>query len=166
MAETSRHVWRSALFVVVIPGTVAGVVPWLITRWTTQPWGPWGLVRLVAVLLILAGAGVLLHAAWRFATEGLGTPAPVAPTEHLVVGGVYRHVRNPMYVAVAAVIGGQALLNPGPMIALYLASFVLAVTMFVRLYEEPTLRAAHGEEYDRYRRSVPGWMPRLRPWRQ
>jgi protein-S-isoprenylcysteine O-methyltransferase Ste14 len=106
----------------------------------------------------------LLHAVWRFAVEGRGTPSPTAPTERLVVSGAYRHVRNPMYVAVASVIGGQALLCPSVGIVLYLVLFAVAVTSFVRFYEEPTLRAAHGESYQRYQQAVPRWLPRIRPW--
>lgn len=155
----------SLVFVVVVPGTVAVLIPGLITRWTPSAWGPWPLVVAVAVVLIGAGAAVLLHAVWRFAVEGRGTPSPTAPTEQLVVSGAYRYVRNPMYVAVAALIGGQALLSPSLVIVLYLALFAVAVTAFVRLYEEPTLRAAHGASYRRYEQAVPRWVPRLRPWR-
>ena len=73
----------------------------------TDPWPP---LRVAGALLVAAGAAVVLHAFARFVVEGIGTPAPVAPPERLVVGGVYRHVRNPMYVAVLAAILGQALL--------------------------------------------------------
>ena len=128
--------------------------------------GPWPLVVAISASLITAGAGVLLHAVWRFAVEGRGTPSPTAPTERLVVSGAYRYVRNPMYLAVASVIGGQALLSPSLGIMLYLALFAIAVTAFVRFYEEPTLRAAHGESYQRYQQAVPRWVPRLRAWRE
>ena len=102
----------------------------------------------------------MLSAFGRFVVEGLGTPAPVAPTERLVVGGLYRSVRNPMYLAVFAAIVGQALVL-GRVVLLAYAALVLAVTAaFVRLYEEPTLARRYGEEYERYRREVPGWLPR------
>jgi protein-S-isoprenylcysteine O-methyltransferase Ste14 len=154
----------SLLFVVVVPGTVAVLIPAAITRWRLARWGPWPLVVVISVALMISGAGVLLHAVWRFAVEGRGTPSPTTPTEQLVVSGAYRHVRNPMYVAVASVIGGQALLSPSLGIVLYLAMFAVAVTTFVRFYEEPTLRAAHGDSYERYQQAVPRWLPRLRPW--
>jgi protein-S-isoprenylcysteine O-methyltransferase Ste14 len=159
-----RPLLGSLLFVVVVPGTVALLIPALITRWDVAAWGPWPLIVTISVGLIAAGAGVLLHAVWRFAVDGRGTPSPTAPTERLVVSGFYRHTRNPMYVAVAALIGGQAMLCPSLRIVLYLALFGVAVTVFVRLYEEPTLRAAHGESYLRYQQAVPRWLPRLRPW--
>jgi len=115
-------------------------------------------------VLTAAGVGVLLHAFGRFVVEGLGTPAPVAPTQHLVVGGLYRHVRNPMYLAVAATIVGQALILGRPALLLYALAFGAAVWAFVRFYEEPTLARRYGAQYDAYRRAVPGWWPRLRPW--
>jgi protein-S-isoprenylcysteine O-methyltransferase Ste14 len=81
-----------------------------------------------------------------------------------VVGGLYRHVRNPMYVAVTAAIAGQALLLGRPALLIYAALFWTIVAAFVRVYEEPVLAARYGEEYDAYRRAVPAWRPRLRPW--
>jgi protein-S-isoprenylcysteine O-methyltransferase Ste14 len=114
---------------------------------------------------LAAGAAVLLSAFVRFVAEGLGTPAPVAPPEHLVVGGLYRHVRNPMYVAVVASIAGQALLFARPVLLAYGAIAGLAMWAFARWYEESELAERFGAEYEHYRRAVPGWWPRLRPWR-
>ena len=111
---------------------------------------------------MVAGAVVLVQAFVRFVTEGLGTPAPVAPTEHLVVGGLYRYVRNPMYLAVLAVIVGQALLLGQPSLFVYGAVVALAFVAFVKGYEEPTLSERYGADYDVYRKAVPGWWPRLR----
>ena len=152
----------SALFLVAAPGMTAGLVPWLLTGWDSSD-PPIPLVVTGAVL-VAAGAGVLLHAFARFVLEGRGTPAPVAPPERLVVGGLYRHVRNPMYVAVGATIAGQALLLGRPLLLAYAALFWLVVAAFVKLYEEPTLSARYGAEYAAYRRGVPAWLPRLRPW--
>jgi len=109
-------------------------------------------------------AGVLLHAFARFVIEGLGTPAPVAPTERLVVGGLYRHVRNPMYLAVGATIVGQALVLGRPGLLVYTAVFGVVVGAFVHGYEQPTLAKRYGEQYEAYRRAVPAWWPRRRPW--
>ena len=150
-------------FLVVTPGVVAGVVPWLLTDgWESS--GPPAAVAAVGGVLVLAGVGVLLEAFVRFVVEGGGTPAPVAPTERLVVGGLYRHVRNPMYVAVGAIITGQALLLGRPVLLGYLAVVWLAVAAFVRFYEEPTLSERYGEQYAAYKQAVPAWRPRLRPW--
>jgi protein-S-isoprenylcysteine O-methyltransferase Ste14 len=118
----------------------------------------------LGALLVLAGAAVLLHAFARFVVEGLGTPAPVAPPEQLVVGGLYRHVRNPMYVAVASTIIGQALLLGRPVLLAYAALFMAVVAAFVRWYEEPALTERFGQEYAAYREAVPAWHPRLQGW--
>jgi len=149
------------VFLLVAPGVVAGVLPYLLTGWDRD-----GDVSTVAAvsgwLLVAAGLAVLLPAFARFVVEGIGTPAPVAPTERLVVGGLYRFVRNPMYLAVAALIVGQALLLGRPALLLYAAAFGAAVVAFVRGYEEPALARRYGAEYDESRRAVPGWWPRLR----
>ena len=150
------------LFLVVVPGTVAGLIPWLLTGWDAHPiWLP---ARIVGIALIAVGVAALLSAFIRFAAEGVGTPAPVAPTRQLVVGGLYRYVRNPMYLAVAATILGQALVLGRVVLLLYAAVFAAVVYAFVRLYEEPTLGRQFGEQYEEYRRAVPGWWPRRRPW--
>jgi len=153
----------STLFFLVAPCMVAGLVPWLVTRWQGVP-----LFRgaaFPAFLLIVGAVAFLLHSFARFALEGRGTPAPVAPTERLVVGGVYRHVRNPMYVAVLTIIFAQLLLFPGWALLAYALLAGAAMAAFVTIYEEPTLAARYGEEYATYRRAVPGWLPRLTPWR-
>jgi protein-S-isoprenylcysteine O-methyltransferase Ste14 len=116
------------------------------------------------VILVAGGVIVLVNAFVRFVVEGVGTPAPVAPTEHLVVGGLYRYVRNPMYLAVASMIVGQGLVLGRAGLLVYAAVFCVAVAMFVYGYEEPTLAARYGEQYEAYRHAVPAWRPRLRPW--
>jgi protein-S-isoprenylcysteine O-methyltransferase Ste14 len=157
-----RAAFGSAVFLLAAPGVVAGLVPWLLTGWrSAHPPAP---VAALGAALIAVGSGVLLHAFARFVVEGRGTPAPIAPTERLVVGGLYRHVRNPMYLAVGATIVGQALLLGRPLLLAYAAVFWLSVAGFVLSYEEPTLSARYGEEYAAYRRAVPAWWPRLRPW--
>jgi protein-S-isoprenylcysteine O-methyltransferase Ste14 len=161
----ARAALGSLVFLVLAPGIVAGLVPWVLTRWRMrEPLPYWAPLRLAGLILLAAGALVLLQAFWRFVVEGLGTPAPVAPPERLVVGGLYRYVRNPMYLAVAATIVGQALVLGQPTLLLYAAAFGVAVVAFVRWYEEPRLRRRFGEEYERYRRAVPAWWPRRDPW--
>jgi protein-S-isoprenylcysteine O-methyltransferase Ste14 len=156
----------SAIFFAAAPGTVAGLVPWWLTSWRLrQPLVYWAPLRVLGILLVAAGAAVLVHAFVRFVVEGLGTPAPVAPTTHLVVGGLYRYVRNPMYLAVVAAIIGQALLWWQPALLLYAAIVSAAFVVFVLGYEQPTLQQQFGSSYEAYRRAVPAWWPRLRPWR-
>ena len=146
----------------VAPGVAAGLVPWLLTGWHMED-APLA-IRIAGGALVALGAGFLLHAFYRFVVEGLGTPAPVAPTERLVVGGVYRYVRNPMYLAVGATIVGQALLLGQFALIAYAAAFWAVTYAFVRVYEEPRLSEQFGSSYETYRRAVPGWLPRLRPW--
>lgn len=157
-----RPILGSILFVFVVPGTVAGLLPWSITGWrsTHAP----AALRLVGAALIVLGLAVLLHASYRFAVEGSGTPAPIAPTRHLVVGGPNRFVRNPMYLAVVAIIFGQALLLGQWSLAWYGLIVAVGQALFVRFYEEPTLQRAFGVEYERYRAAVRPWIPRLTPW--
>ena len=152
----------SAAFFMLAPGVMAGVVPWALTGWHANP-AP-AIVRVAGAAVTVAGAAVVVAEFVRFVREGRGTPAPVAPTERLVVGGLYRYVRNPMYLGVATTIAGQAILLARPVLAVYAAAFVALVATFVRFYEEPTLVEQFGPEYEAYRRAVPAWRPRLRPW--
>ncbi len=164
MTSKARAWAGSAAFLVLAPGTMAVLVPWLLTQWHGSPAGIDALDVLGGVM-VAAGAAVVVACFARFAGEGRGTPAPVAPTEQLVVGGIYRHVRNPMYVGVAAAIAGQAVIFRNAGLVVWLVIFLLAVVSFVKVYEEPTLQEQFGPSYDAYRAAVPGWVPRLRPWR-
>jgi len=152
----------SSLFMALAPGTVAVLVPWWLTGWHGPSW--WPPARILGGALVAAGGVVLAHAFTRFVVEGFGTPAPVAPPTQLVVGGLYRHVRNPMYVAIVATILGQALLFGRLLLVTYAAVVAVGMWAFARWYEEPALTRRFGVEYERYRRAVPGWLPRVRPW--
>jgi protein-S-isoprenylcysteine O-methyltransferase Ste14 len=157
-----RRLWAavgSVVFLFVAPGVMAGVVPWLLTGWRSAH--PPAAIAALGAVLVGAGAAVLLRSFARFVLEGRGTPAPIAPTEELVVGGLYRYVRNPMYVAVVATIVGQAMLLGRPALLAWAALFFVVVAAFVHGYEEPTLSDRYGESYDAYRRAVPAWLPRL-----
>jgi protein-S-isoprenylcysteine O-methyltransferase Ste14 len=158
----ARAIAGSFAFLLIAPGVVAGLVPWLLTGWEAHAW--WPPLRVLGGVLIGVGLAVLLEAFLRFAVEGVGTPAPVAPTERLVVAGAYRHVGNPMYLAVAALIVGQALLLGRPTLFAYVAVFGIAVAAFVHGYEEPVLAQRFGAQYEDYRRAVPAWWPRSTPW--
>ena len=156
----------SAVFFLVAPGVVVGLIPYLLTRWQAlEPLPYWAPVRVLGGLLLVAGLIALVGAFVRFVVEGLGTPVPVAAPERLVVGGLYRYVRNPMYVAILAAIIGQALLLGQLGLLLYPPAFWLIAAAFVRWYEEPTLTRRFGADYEAYRRAVPAWGPRLRPWK-
>jgi len=151
----------SLAFLVAAPGMVAGLVPYLITGWRRQP-ALLGLEmgRVLGALLVAAGAASVVHSFARFALEGRGTPAPVAPTETLVVSGQYRWVRNPMYVAVVSMVLGQALLLGSARLLWYALGLAALFHAFVLGYEEPTLARRYGESYARYRATVNRWVPR------
>ena len=142
------------------PTLVAGLVPWLMTRWHADD--QLLSLKLLGRAFIAFGLLLVLEATARFALQGRGTPAPWAPPERFVARGSYRFTRNPMYVGVLALIVGQALLLGRPILLAYAAVFWAVVAAFVRLYEEPTLTERYGEQYADYRRTVPGWWPRLR----
>lgn len=157
----------SVLFFAVAPGVVAGLVPWWLTGWQLRgPLAHWAPVRAAGLIMLVLGVIVLVQAFARFVSEGRGTPAPVAPAEFLVIGGLYRYVRNPMYLAVVAVITGQGLALGQPALLGYAALVWVTVASFVRWYEEPALARQFGGQYQAYRRAVPAWRPRTRPWQQ
>ena len=155
----------TAVFLLLAPGIVAGLVPLWISRWRVHSaFLGFRLFRVIGVLLIASAVPVLLESFGRFALQGVGTPAPIFPTRHLVVKGFYRYVRNPMYLAVVSLILGQALLLGDLHILAYATLAWLVMHLFVRSYEEPTLRKSFGAEYDIFCAHVPRWIPRLTPW--
>ena len=154
----------SAIFLVIAPGTLAVYIPWAMTRWRiAPPLFAFSAFRVLGALMIAAGLPVLLDSFARFAIQGLGTPAPVAPPQHLIVTGLYRYVRNPMYVAVSLLIFGQGFLFGDIPLLEYGLVVCLGFFAFVLLYEEPALRRKFGDEYRLYCARVPRWIPRLRP---
>lgn len=133
------------------------------TRWRmAEPFWGWPGTRWIGAALIAGGAAVVLESFSRFVAKGFGTPAPVAPPERLVVSGLYRYVRNPMYVGVLAAIAGQALLFGARDLLAYAAIVAFAFHVFVLAYEEPALRAQFGAQYLEYCRRVNRWWPRMR----
>jgi len=157
----------SLVHFVLQPGVVAGLIPRWLTGWRVRHPAPswvWTPLRVAGVALLSAGAVVLVQAFVRFVVESVGTPAPIAPTRQLVVGGPYRYVRNPMYLAVTAVIVGQALALGQPALLLYAAAVGAAMAAFAHRYEELTLQRQFGAQYEAYRRAVPAWWPRRHPW--
>ena len=149
---------KTLLFTVLVPGTVVGLVPhWIRVATGAAPAGP--LSRAFALLLALAGLASYGWCAFDFA-RAAGTPAPIDPPRELVARGLYRYSRNPMYVGVLSLIAAQALFFASPAISLYAALLFLAFHSFVVYYEEPTLARSFGAAYQRYRASVPRWIPK------
>lgn len=158
-----RASWASAAFFVAAPVVVAGLIPAWITRWRVGADGSAPLM-LTGAVLIAAGAVVAIDCFLRFARSG-GTPAPIAPSERLVVEGPYRHVRNPIYLAALAAILGQALAFASAALIAYFVAVALTLHVLVLSYEEPTLKRSFPEDYAAYQRNVRRWLPRLSPWR-
>lgn len=154
----------TAVFFAVGPGVVAGLIPLLITHWhMREPLPRWVFAQILGAILISAGLIPVAHAFIQFAKAG-GTPMPIAPTRHLVVTGFNRYARNPMYLGLLTVIFAQALLFGQFSLLIYAAVVWAATASFVHWYEEPALNRQFGAEYEAYRRAVPAWRPRLRPW--
>ncbi|HVM60343.1 MAG TPA: methyltransferase [Verrucomicrobiae bacterium] len=154
---------RNILFVLLVPGTVTVLIPWLIAGRNraaqfshSTPW------RHAGLLPLLIGVIILAWCVWDFIVIGQGTPAPIDPPTQLVARGPYRHVRNPMYVAVALILLGEAALFASLALLIYTAIFFAAAHCFVVFYEEPGLHRRFGESYDAYRRRVRRWIPRVR----
>lgn len=145
-------------------GTFGCLLPYLLGYWTLRWSSPYGVIA-VATGAILIGLGVvpIVQAFVAFVKAG-GTPVPVASPPRLVVEGLYRYVRNPIYVGFFVVLIGQALLFGSTGMATYAALAWCVGALAVRFYEQPRLARRFGAEYEHYRRAVPAWIPRLRPW--
>jgi protein-S-isoprenylcysteine O-methyltransferase Ste14 len=160
MTRALGPILKTILFTIVVPGTVAGLVPsWIVGDFAKPESGP---LTWPGVLITIAGAAIYFRCAWEFAVRGLGTPAPIAPTKFLVTTALHRYVRNPMYIGVAMVIVGEAALFRSSHLVEYAAAMLLTAHVFVVFYEEPTLQRTFGESYEEYRRDVPRWIPNFR----
>jgi protein-S-isoprenylcysteine O-methyltransferase Ste14 len=157
----------TAIFLIVGPGTVAGYVPWRVGAWRVHtPFFGFTVLRVMGGFLICAGAVLLIETFLRFALQGIGTPAPIFPTKHLVVTGSYRFVRNPMYLAVVSFILGQSFIFGDIRVLVYGLLVWLGFHLFIFIYEEPTLRRSFPQEYAVFSNQVPRWIPRLKPWHE
>jgi protein-S-isoprenylcysteine O-methyltransferase Ste14 len=164
MRKTAADAGTLAFFVLA-PFVVAVLVRWWLANWQTRHGSPdWLPGRLVGVVLLVAASSLVLVLSFvRFVMEGAGRPAPVAPTEQLVVGGFYRHVRNPMYIAVVALITDRRWRSVNSDYCLYAATVLVACATFVHADEEPILTRRFGARYETYRSAVPAWWPRPAP---
>jgi protein-S-isoprenylcysteine O-methyltransferase Ste14 len=149
---------KSLLFTLVAPGTVAGWIPWLLVRDRSPASG-----SMLALAIGLFGLGGAIYAwcVWDFANFGRGTPAPIDAPRKLVIRGLYRFVRNPMYVGVLAVILAWAVWFQAASLAIYALGVAACFHGFIRFYEEPHLQQEFGSEYAAYRDRVGRWIPRL-----
>jgi protein-S-isoprenylcysteine O-methyltransferase Ste14 len=164
MESSRRNGIVSVLFVLFGgPAIVLVYVPFWITRFRIPLGEPsWQIV--IAAALIVPGLLPALESMKRFVVVGRGTLVPAVPTKHLVVTGMYRYVRNPMYVGILTALAGETLVFRSRDLAVLTVFFWLATHLFVCFYEERTLTRRYGDEYLRFQRHVPRWLPRLRPW--
>ena len=154
---------RSVLWAVLLPGFVAGYVPWRFFGLSRLRLNLPSLQDLGGLFCIALGIVLLGSCVWEFARSGRGTLAPIDPPRELVVRGLYRYVRNPMYLSVTIIILGEALLAQSRSLVLYWALWFLAINLFVIGYEEPALRLRFGHSYELYKQQVGRWLPRFRP---
>ena len=156
---------RALLFLVLLPGTVTGYVPYrMLKNRNLLRFPEVSLTTVAAGVLLLAGATVLLLCVWDFFAAGKGTLAPVDPPRQLVVRGLYRITRNPMYNGVLAILLAEAWLFRSVALLEYAGAVLVAFHLFVVLYEEPALASRFGETYAAYRKHVPRWGFTLRPY--
>ena len=154
---------RSIFFTFLLPGTVTVLIPyWIISSRGTGIFPNHQALRYFGFPLIVVGAAGLLWCIWGFFSEGRGTLAPVDPPRHLVVRGLYRYVRNPMYVSVMTILMGEAILFVSTTVLIEAGVFITLAHLFVAFYEEPILRRQFGESYERYSQTVGRWVPRFR----
>ena len=154
---------RSLLWTVLFPGFFAGYVPWRFFGLRDVQVSLSDPARVLGVLLTSAGVVLLAACIGEFARRGRGTLSPVDPPRHLVVRGLYRYVRNPMYLSVTAIVLGEVVLTRSTALAIYWAVWFACVNVFVISYEEPTLRRQFGASYDEYVKRVGRWIPRSPP---
>lgn len=154
--------FRALLFALVVPGTFAGWLPAYIAAADRGPRFVTGAARWLGAPLVLLGWIALGWCFVDFVQRGRGTPNPLDPPRELVVAGLYRYTRNPMYVGALIAIAGVALLTGSRALLVYAATFWLLTHLFVLLYEEPALRRTFGVSYDRYHATVPRWLGRRR----
>ena len=162
---TSRSLWlflRSAFWTLAFPGFFAGFVPWRYFGLSDVQFDWADPLHLLGGALMAAGAALLLTCIYEFARSGRGTLSPADPPKELVVQGLYRYVRNPMYLSVLTIVAGEIILTRSSALLWYWLTFFLAANLFVRGYEEPYLRRQFGESYQRYTREVGRWLPRFR----
>jgi len=158
-SEMGANLLKTLVFTILVPGTVAGYIPYVLRGRTFQPAAG---LALLGALPLAAGLPIYLWCAWDFATAGRGTPLPLDAPRRLVVRGLYRFVRNPMYVGVLLLLSGQAILFASGPTIWYMLAVALFFHSFVVFYEEPALLRRFGESYAEYRARVPRWIPNLR----
>ena len=151
---------KTIIFLIIAPGSVTILFPYLLLSskfelFFSNP----GILRFLGLFPIIIGATIVIWCFWDFIFTGRGTPAPIDPPKKLVVKGLYRFVRNPMYLGVAFILFGEVLLFESMALLLYVILVLLVFHLFVICYEEPVLKRKFGDSYKEYFNSVPRWIP-------
>jgi protein-S-isoprenylcysteine O-methyltransferase Ste14 len=150
---------KSIAFLILVPGLLLVYFPYSIAATDVELFRP-GFLRYLSFPLWLTGGAAMLWCFWNFTFNGKGTPAPVDPPKELVMVGLYRFVRNPMYVAGILALISWMLWSPSLPLILAPVLFFIAAHLFVKFYEEPTLKGKFGIAYEEYLNRVPRWVPK------
>jgi protein-S-isoprenylcysteine O-methyltransferase Ste14 len=153
---------RTVLFALLIPGTELVLAPYLLVRCLGEQFNP-DHMRWLGLFLFVPGLAIITWCFVDFIQCGRGTPAPYDPPRRLVIAGLYRYVRNPQYIGVVLVVLSEAIFFGSLVLLGYAAFFAIGYHLFVRFYEEPTLKRLFGEDYTRYCEAVPRWIPKRGP---
>ncbi|HLF32697.1 MAG TPA: isoprenylcysteine carboxylmethyltransferase family protein [Cyclobacteriaceae bacterium] len=149
---------RNLFFTILLPGFTAGVVPYWVLGGKIKIFTPLTALQISGLFLLVPGLAILFHCIYRFAVEGRGTLAPFDPTRKLVVGGLYKYSRNPMYIGVIAILAGESMLYMSGNLGIYTLIIFAAFNIFIMIVEEPRLRRDFGKEYEGYCRRVRRWL--------
>lgn len=152
---------KTLTFLIVFPGIVLFYVPYEIVTSSSIATFRLGILCYAAVITWFLGVSISLWCVWDFVSKGRGTPAPIDPPKELVVAGLYKIVRNPMYVGILLILLGHIFWFQSILLVLYAVCLFIAFHLFVVFYEEPTLREKFGDSYDRFSQRVPRWIPRF-----
>ncbi len=155
-------VWlKTLIFTIVVPGAIIALIPYLLLSRNPASFTHIGPFQLFGLIPMAIGSAIYLRCAWDFGSTGKGTPAPIDPPKHLVARGLYRYVRNPMYVGVLLTLLGEAWLFSSGTLVIYAAIVITWQHLFVVFYEEPALKRKFGESYSDYLARTPRWIPRI-----
>lgn len=161
MDTQTRHAVETLIALILVPGVAVVLVPWLILSAAGDAWpGRWGPVELLAAAGAAVGLAMIVWVAWAFVRRGRGTPIPIDPPAEFVAAGLFRRVRNPMYVGALLVLLAEALFFRSGWLLAYAVALWAALHAFVVLVEEPQLARRFGDSYRAYCAAVPRWLPR------
>jgi protein-S-isoprenylcysteine O-methyltransferase Ste14 len=157
------RILKTLFFVIIGPGSIVVYIPcFLISYFGLIEFSKIETVQLSGIILFLVGVAIALWCFYNFIFSGKGTPVPIDPPKNLVVCGLYRYMRNPMYLGILLILAGEALFFESYVMCIYAACLFCLFQAFIIGFEEPSLKAKFGKEYEEYCQSVPRWLFRSR----